>query len=191
MPPFSSAVYQDCWTLFAQTSHSGPPVRLHGVEMTTNPAFEMVVRRHGTAVLRMCTALLGPGSNAQDAWSETFLAALRAYPALAPGANLEAWLITIARRKAIDLLRANHPVPVAELPEPVAFPADLGQLELIESLASLSELQRKVIGYHYLLGFPYAEIPAFLGGNPASLRRAAADGIKAMRSQHREAEEES
>ncbi|WP_152426169.1 RNA polymerase sigma factor [Paeniglutamicibacter gangotriensis] len=159
--------------------------------MTTNPAFEMVVRRHGTAVLRMCTALLGPGSNAQDAWSETFLAALRAYPALAPGANLEAWLITIARRKAIDLLRANHPVPVAELSEPVAFPADLGQLELIESLASLSELQRKVIGYHYLLGFPYADIPAFLGGNPASLRRAASDGIKTLRSQHREAEEES
>ncbi|MFL4472789.1 RNA polymerase sigma factor [Paeniglutamicibacter sp. MACA_103] len=159
--------------------------------MTTNPAFELVVRRHGTAVLRMCTALLGPGPDAQDAWGETFLAALRAYPSLAVGANLEAWLITIAKRKAIDILRSNHPVPTEELPETVVLPEGLGQLELLESLASLSELQRKVIGYHYLLGFPYADIPAYLGGNPASLRRAAADGIKALRSQHQEAEEES
>lgn len=159
--------------------------------MTTNPAFELVVRRHGTSVLRMCTALLGPGPDAQDAWSETFLAALRAYPSLAIGANIEAWLITIARHKAIDILRANHPVPVDELPESAVLPAGLGGLELLESLASLSELQRKVIGYHYLLGFPYAQIPAYLGGNPASLRRAAADGIKALRSQHHEAEEES
>ena len=159
--------------------------------MTTNPAFELVVRRHGTSVLRMCTALLGPGPDAQDAWSETFLAALRAYPALAAGANIEAWLITIARHKAIDILRANHPVPMDELPESAVLPERTGQLEMLDSLASLSELQRKVIGYHYLLGFPYADIPAFLGGNPASLRRAAADGIKAMRSQHHEAEEES
>ncbi|WP_411734264.1 RNA polymerase sigma factor [Paeniglutamicibacter sp.] len=157
--------------------------------MTTNPAFELVVRRHGTSVLRMCTALLGPGPDAQDAWSETFLAALRAYPSLPNGANLQAWLITIARHKAIDILRANHPVPTEHFPETVVPPEGLGQLELLESLGSLSELQRKVIGYHYLLGFPYADIPAFLGGSAASLRRAAADGIKALRKLHTDAEE--
>ncbi len=52
---------------------------------------------------------------------------------------------------------------------------------LWDALGSLTELQRKVIGYHYLLGFPYAEIPEFLGGSAASLRRAAADGIKSLR----------
>ena len=157
--------------------------------MTTNPAFELVVRRHGPAVLRMCTSLLGPGADAQDAWSETFLAALRAYPSLDAGANLQAWLITIARHKAIDILRANHPVPTGQLPETVVLPEGLGQLELLESLGSLSELQRKVIGYHYLLGFPYAQIPAYLGGSAASLRRAAADGIKALRREHIASEE--
>src|SRR5699024_4920212 len=113
-PPFDG--YWVCPRI-SSTSHSGVPERLQGVKMTTNPAFELVVRRHGTSVLRMCTALLGPGPDAQDAWSETFLAALRAYPALAAGANIEAWLITIARHKAIDILRANHPVPMDELPD--------------------------------------------------------------------------
>lgn len=157
--------------------------------MKTNPPFELVVREHGPAVLRMCSALLRPGPDAQDAWSETFLAALRAYPGLAPGANVQGWLITIAKRKAIDALRARHPVPVEFLPE-VAVPRDgfnpnglIEHAELWDALETLTELQRKVIGYHYLLGFPYADIPEFLGGSTDSLRRAAADGIKSLRKQ--------
>ena len=67
--------------------------------------FDTVVRRHGPAVLRVCRAVVGPDA-ADDAWSETFLAALRAYPELPPGSNVEAWLVTIARRKAVDQLRA-------------------------------------------------------------------------------------
>jgi DNA-directed RNA polymerase specialized sigma24 family protein len=50
--------------------------------------------------------LLGP-VDADDAWSETFLSALRAYPRLPADANVEAWLVTIAHRKAIDLIRKS------------------------------------------------------------------------------------
>jgi DNA-directed RNA polymerase specialized sigma24 family protein len=67
--------------------------------------FEKVVTEHGATVLRVCRAVVG-STDADDAWSETFLAAMRAYPDLPADANLEAWLITIAHRKAIDLLRA-------------------------------------------------------------------------------------
>src|ERR1700759_4087513 len=80
--------------------------------------FEKVVARHGDTVLRVCRVLLGV-HDAEDAWSKPFLAALRAYPALPPTANVEAWLVTIAHRKAIDVLRARrrHPAPVEEVPE--------------------------------------------------------------------------
>src|ERR1700759_4370459 len=86
--------------------------------------FEKVVARHGDTVLRVCRVLLGV-HDAEDAWSETFLAALRAYPDLPPTANVEAWLVTIAHRKAIDVLRARRrqPVPVGGLP---AGPTALG-----------------------------------------------------------------
>ena len=66
--------------------------------------FEEVVAEHGAVVLRVCRALVGP-ADADDAWSETFLAALRAYPDLRPDSNVRAWLVTIAHRKAIDQLR--------------------------------------------------------------------------------------
>jgi DNA-directed RNA polymerase specialized sigma24 family protein len=53
---------------------------------TTLPPFEEIVTAHGPTVLRVCRAVLGP-MDADDAWSETFLAAMRAYPTLRPGSN--------------------------------------------------------------------------------------------------------
>ncbi|MDT5050827.1 MAG: hypothetical protein QOG75_6746, partial [Mycobacterium sp.] len=41
--------------------------------------FEVVVAEHAASVLRVVRAVLGP-AEADDAWSETFLAALKAYP---------------------------------------------------------------------------------------------------------------
>ena len=85
------------------TSRPAGPGRLRRV--TPKPPFEAVVAEHGATVLRVCRAVLGP-ADADDAWSETFLAALRAYPRLPGDANVEAWLVTIAHRKAIDVTRA-------------------------------------------------------------------------------------
>src|SRR3954453_5675783 len=82
--------------------------------------FEEVVAEHGEGGMRGCRAL-PPPADADDAWSETFLAALRAYPDLRPDSNVRAWLVTIAHRKAIDQIRATNraPVPAGELPEGV------------------------------------------------------------------------
>ena len=42
---------------------------------------------HGPTVLRVCRAVLGP-DDAEDAWSETFLAAMQAYPRLRPDSDV-------------------------------------------------------------------------------------------------------
>ena len=86
--------------------------------MVMKQPFEQVVEQHGGTVLRVCRVVLGV-HDAEDAWSETFLAAMRAYPDLPDDANAEAWLVTIAHRKAIDVLRARkrQPAPVGDVPE--------------------------------------------------------------------------
>ena len=148
--------------------------------------FELIVREHGPAVLRVCRALLGP-HDAEDAWSETFLAALRAYPHLAPGANVQAWLITIAKRKSIDQHRAaaRGPLPVETLPEPPPpAPADTG--ELWRALKTLPARQREAVAYHHLAGLPYAEVALLLGGSEDACRRSAADGMKKLRMLYRQ-----
>ena len=146
--------------------------------------FEKVVEQHGGTVLRVCRVILGV-HDAQDAWSETFLAALRAYPDLPDDANAEAWLVTIAHRKAIDVLRTRkrQPAPVEQLPE---APTALGvpgaeDGDLWPAVAALPEKQRQAVAYHYVAGLAYAEIAELLGGTTDAARRAAADGIKNLR----------
>jgi Sigma-70 region 2 len=51
------------------------------------PTFEAVVADHGPTVLRVCLAVLGP-VDADDAWSETFLSAMKAYPDLPDHADI-------------------------------------------------------------------------------------------------------
>ncbi|AXG14467.1 RNA polymerase sigma factor [Intrasporangium calvum] len=149
--------------------------------------FERVVSEHGPTVLRVCRAALG-AVDADDAWSETFLAALRAWPELPEDANVRAWLITIAHRKAIDVHRgtARRPVPVDTVPEPRGAgpqgPEEaLADDALWRSLAALPPKQRQCVAYHHVAGLPYAEVAAVIGGTEAAARRAAADGIAALR----------
>jgi RNA polymerase sigma factor (sigma-70 family) len=149
----------------------------------TLPPFEEVVQVHGPTVWRVCRALLGP-VEADDAWSETFLAALRAYPQLRPDSNVEAWLVTIAHRKAIDQhrVRARAPMPVPELPEPGPAPFEATvDGDLWDEVKALPFTQRAAVTYHHLVGLSYAEIAGILGNSEAAARRAAADGIKTLR----------
>ena len=154
--------------------------------MTGKQPFEQLVSEHGPAVLRVCRAVLEP-IDADDAWSETFLSALQAYPQLPADANVEAWLVTIAHRKAIDIIRrtSRAAVPVADVPAAAAVATsdspDGRDLDLPRSLARLPERQRFAVTYHYLGGLPYAEVAAIIGGTAEAARRAASDGIANLR----------
>src|SRR3954447_11702450 len=134
--------------------------------------FEAIVAEHGPVVMRVCRALLGP-VEADDAWSETFLAALRSYPGLRPGSNVAGWLATIAHHKAIDQLRARarRPQPAADLGPPrpgvAPGPEPADTVELIDpqlhgELARLPLKQRLAVVYRYLADLSYADVGALL-----------------------------
>ena len=63
--------------------------------------------------------------------------------------------------------------------------ADDGALDLdgglVAALASLPPQQKQAVAYHYLADLPYADVAAIVGGSPDAARRAAADGIAALR----------
>ena len=164
--------------------------------------FEAIVAEHGQVVMRVCRGLLGQ-VEAEDAWSETFLAALRAYPQLRPGSNIRGWLVTIAHNKAVDQIRARGrvPVPAGELPEQGSGsgrlkgrresrtalggsqpgPEPVLNTELHSALAGLPPKQRGAVVYRYLADLPYAEVAALLDCSQAAARRSAADGIASLR----------
>ncbi|MCZ0726910.1 RNA polymerase sigma factor [Mycolicibacterium iranicum] len=155
------------------------------------PPFEEVVARHGATVLRVCHAVVGP-VDAEDAWSDTFLSALKAYPELPEDANVEAWLVTIAHRRALDVGRARsrRAVPTESVPEHADARADpqARDPDLWAALQRLPDKQRHAVAYHHIAGLPFAEIAVILGNSPDAARRAAADGIKTLRKNYRKDE---
>jgi RNA polymerase sigma factor (sigma-70 family) len=150
--------------------------------------FEEIVAEHGPVVLRVCRALLGP-ADAADAWSETFLSALEAYPKLQPGSSIRGWLVTIAHHKAIDQLRgaARRPQPAGDLPEiPATGAASAGDAmddDLRAALDALPAKQRGAVIYRYLADLSYAEVGELLESSATAARRSAADGIASLRKQ--------
>lgn len=147
------------------------------------PPFEHVVAEHSRVVLRVCRALLPP-DDAQDAAADAFLSALRAYPRLRPDSDVRAWLVTIAHRKALDVLRtrARAALPVADLPERAYAAAEpLPDAELWDAVRELPPKQREAVAYRYVADLPYAEVGALMGTTEAAARRNAADGVKALR----------
>lgn len=146
--------------------------------------FEEIVASHGATVLRVCRAVVGP-ADAEDAWSETFLSALKAYPGLPEGTNVEAWLVTIAHRRALDLGRARtrRAVPTDVLPERADARSDPQNRDpdLWAALERLPDKQRHALAYHHIAGLPFTEIALILGNSPDAARRAAADGMKTLR----------
>jgi len=142
--------------------------------------FERVVREHGPTVYRVVRAVVGP-SDADDAWSDAFLAALEAYPTLGDDANVRGWLVTIAHRKAIDVLRRSaRATAMADVPDrPVAHRDP--DVDLRRALAALPERQRSCVVLHHLGGMPFDEVAVALGVSSAAARKASSDGVRRLR----------
>ena len=122
--------------------------------------------------------------DADDAFQETFMAAMRAYNRM-DGRHPRAWVMTIARRKAIDhhRARARRPEPRAELPEqPVPGPdAKAGDDEVWSAVAELSQAQRDAVALRYAADLSYREIGETLGISEAAARRRVSDALASLR----------
>lgn len=149
--------------------------------------FEDTVQQHGPTVLRVCRAVLGATPDAEDAWSETFISALRAWPELPEQTNVQAWLVRVAGRRCVDLLRARRPVPVdPELvqhePSTRGLPGG-GDPDLWRAVATLPTQQRLAVAHHWIGGLSHAQTAELIGSTPTAVRRAASDGLARLRIQ--------
>jgi RNA polymerase sigma-70 factor (ECF subfamily) len=131
------------------------------------PPFESFYEENQDAVLRELRRLLG--RDAEDAYQETFLRALRGYGRLRNADNLRAWVLTIARR-----------VATPEPPEPQrdSRPA---YAELGELAGELPRKERAAVVLRYGYDLSYAAIGAALGSTEDAARQAASSGVRRLR----------
>jgi RNA polymerase sigma factor (sigma-70 family) len=142
------------------------------------PPFERFYEEHREEIYAFLTRRLGR-ERAEDAFQETFLKALRAYPKLRHGEHLRAWAYTIASRVAIDEHR--RPRADAELPELAALDGRPAFAQLEHLADELPPTERAAVVLRYGYDLDYAEIGAALGSNATAARQAASAGIRRLR----------
>lgn len=124
--------------------------------------------------------------DAEDCFQETFIAALRAYDRM-DGSHPRAWVMTIARRKAIDhhRARARRPQPREQLPEIATddHSNGIGDLDgqVWRAVGELADGQRAAVALRYAADLAYREIAAALDCSEEAARRRVADGLRALR----------
>ena len=155
-----------------------------GVSLTIVPPFQDFLEANRSTVYRFLRVAVGP-ADADDAFQETFLAALRAYPRLRDGERLDRWILRIASRKAIDHHRAGgrRAMLVAEVPEHAAVPQVVSHPDdpLWEAVASLPPRQRVAVVHRHVLDRPYAEIAELMGSSEEAARANVSQGVKRLR----------
>ena len=147
------------------------------------PPFQAVLDEHRDTVARFLVAWVGP-QEAEDALQETLISALRAYPRLRAGSNVRAWMLTIARNKAMDSHRARvrRPVLVGEpLDGPSADEAPEQDEELWEAVRELPPKQRAAVTLRFVGDLSHGEIATVLDCSEAAARRSLHEGLTKLR----------
>jgi RNA polymerase sigma-70 factor, ECF subfamily len=123
---------------------------LHAVAAGSQAAFEELRGRYRGAVARVCRTVAG--SDREDCEQEVFARVWRKAALFDPErGSAAAWLMTVARRTALNVQAARRPpVPVEREPSvSVADPVDVDAFWLEAALARLSERERTVIELAY------------------------------------------
>jgi RNA polymerase sigma factor (sigma-70 family) len=149
------------------------------------PPFQSLIDQHAEDLRRFLVAMAGPVDGA-DAFQETWLSALRAYPNLRSGENLRGWLFTIAHRKVIDSARARgrRAEPVADVPEvPHVDPDRVGDAEggLWSAVGALPPKQRSAVVQRHVLDRRYTEIAEVIGSSEDAARQNVRAGLRRLR----------
>ena len=146
------------------------------------PPFQAFFDAHQREVHGFLVSMVGT-SDADDVFQETFISALRAYPKLREESNLRAWVLTIARRKAIDSIRAKkrRAVPSDSLPDTAAPPEPQTEPELWNAVGDLPPRMRAAVWLRYAGDLTHGDIARVMDSSEDAARKSVSDGLRKLK----------
>ena len=136
-------------------------------------ALEDLYRRHGPRIYALLLRMLRESADAEEILQETFVAAWRRAGEYASSrGSVEAWLITLARSRAVDRIRnrgarlrlVRQSEQLAPAEPPAEEPPDVhARTRLRKALGALPPEQRRAIELAYWEGLSQSEISQHTG----------------------------
>ena len=158
---------------------------------------EMVLRelydRYAGLVHQVGVACLPSRSDAEDVTQATFVAAWRGRQTYDPDrGSLAGWLLGIARRQAVDRLRAlgreQNSVDAVRRQAPAAYPSELAPERVIDRIVVLDELrrlsdeQRRVVELAFFDDLTHVQIAGVTGLPLGTVKSHLRRGLERLRS---------
>lgn len=150
-------------------------------------ALTLCMGEHGSAVGRLCMALLGSQAEADDAVQDTFVAAHAAFDGFRGEGSLRAWLFGIARRRCARALERRG-ARREEATEPEHAP---GADELLEArrradtaralLAEVRPSEREALLLRYVGELSFREVAEACGIDEAAARKRVSRALARLR----------
>jgi RNA polymerase sigma-70 factor, ECF subfamily len=151
-------------------------------------AFEMVIRKMSRPLFAIAFGALQNREEAEDAVQDGFVKAWKSRWQVRNPEKFPAWVATIVRNRAHDILMRRRTVPLEEQFNEITstqaqfWLADAERYQQVyAALATLPELHRSVIALRYLEEMDYTSIEKTLGLSNGALRGILGRALAAMR----------
>jgi len=149
-------------------------------------AVEMLMSEHAQAIGRLCAALLGSQSEAEDALQETLVAALDGLERFRGEGTVRSWLSSVARRRCARRLatRTRERELERRLPAPeVASDAEQQSLagRAHDLLAQVRPTEREALVLRFAGGLSLRDVATACGIDEAAARKRVSRGLSRLR----------
>jgi RNA polymerase sigma-70 factor (ECF subfamily) len=180
------------WNRRSRRSHEPGTVvvgNIKPIQETADQALRDAVEAHGSFVYGVARRILVDPDLAEEVTQDTFLTLWKSGRFDPARGKLRAYLCTVARNKAIDLVRREEAqrrvwsaAAEAPVPEPVdAFDGWDDRATLVDALKKLTGLQREALMLAYFGGHTYKEVAAELRIPEGTAKTRLRDGLTALR----------
>jgi RNA polymerase sigma-70 factor, ECF subfamily len=154
-------------------------------------AFEMIIHTHSRALFAIAYGILQNREEAEDVVQDSLVKAWKTRWRVREPDKFPAWLATIARHRAHDLLRRRRTIPLPpetiEISQTEAIDPTALDQQLHSTLAALPELHRAALTLRYFEEMDYRTIENRLGVTNGALRGVLGRALASMRKQLRPA----
>lgn len=156
-------------------------------------AFGRLFDEFGPQTYGLVVRIVGNGPRTEEVVQETWLQIWREAARFDPArGGARGWILTIARRRAVDAMRHDRAEVVRDLNYHAQQPPDFDRVSeavvdadesrrVRRCLDGLTDLQREAIDLAYYGGLTYAQVAERLAVNPATVKTRIRDGLRRLR----------
>ena len=140
---------------------------------------------YGRLILSVAYAIVGNQMDAEDVLQDVMILLCRYAPSYQANTSPRAYVMSITRHRAIDLLRKRkNDLSTDEMGDVPTREDGLAAVEVLELLRTLPEEERQIVMLHLYAGLPHRQVADILELTPSATEKKYQRALKKLKKQY-------